>query len=91
MKLSLMREFVKLTENQNYTKTAEELYIALPVLSRHIVSLEEKLRVKLINRSRNSFELTEEGKLVLEEFRKILEVYGSSVHLHHSKWSAGAA
>lgn len=77
MKLNLMREFVKLAENQNFTKTAEELYIAQSVLSRHIVSLEEELRVKLINRSRNSFELTEEGKLVLEEFRKILETYGN--------------
>lgn len=72
-----MREFVKLAENQNYTKTAEELYIAQPVLSRHIVSLEEELRVRLINRSRNSFELTEEGRLVLEEFKKILDIYGN--------------
>lgn len=77
MKRNLMREFVKLEENQNYTKTAEELYIVQPVLSRHIVSLEEELRVRLINCSRKSFELTEEGQLVLEEFRKILETYGN--------------
>lgn len=77
MKLNLMREFVKLAENQNFTKTAEELYVAQSVLSRHIVSIEEELHVKLINRSRNSFELTAEGRIVQEEFKKILEMYGN--------------
>ncbi|HIT90651.1 MAG TPA: LysR family transcriptional regulator, partial [Candidatus Merdenecus merdavium] len=75
MKLSLMREFVKLAELQNYSRTAEELYIAQSALSRHIASLEEELRVQLINRTRNSFELTSVGEIVLEDFKRILSEY----------------
>lgn len=75
MKLSLMREFVKLAANRNYSRTAEELYIAQPVLSRHMASLEKELRVKLIDRTTNSFQLTDAGTVVLEDFKKILENY----------------
>ena len=75
MKLNVMREFVRLAPVRNYSKTAEELYIAQSALSRHIVSLEEELNVQLINRSRNSFELTPMGEIALEGFQKILDDY----------------
>lgn len=55
MKLSLMREFVTLANVQNFSRAAEELYIAQPALSRHIAALENELKTKLIDRSRNSF------------------------------------
>ena len=75
MKLSLMREFVRLAETQNFTRAAEDLYIAQPVLSRHMAQLEDELRVKLMNRTRNSFELTPAGKVAQQEFQKILDSY----------------
>lgn len=70
-----MREYVRLAANKNYSKTAEELFIAQPALSRHMASLEEELNAKLINRDRNGFELTPSGEIALEEFRKILQDY----------------
>lgn len=75
MKLNIMREFIKLAETQNFSRTAEELYIAQSALSRHMVSLEEELRVQLIRRTRNSFELTEAGEIVRDEFISILAKY----------------
>lgn len=75
MKLSIMREFVRLAENQNYSKTAEDLFIAQSALSRHIAALEQELGTKLIDRTRNSFALTASGKIVQEEFRGILTDY----------------
>lgn len=75
MKLNVMREFVKLAETKNFSRTAEELYIAQSALSRHMAALEEELRVQLIKRTRNSFELTEAGEIVREEFGKLLEDY----------------
>ncbi len=75
MKLSVMREFVRLAALKNYSRTAEELYIAQSALSRHIASLEREMNTPLINRSRNSFELTSAGELALERFQKILEEY----------------
>lgn len=70
-----MREFVRLTETKNYTRTAEELYIAQPALSRHIAALEEELGCQLINRSRTTFELTPAGEIVRDRFQKILGEY----------------
>lgn len=75
MKLNVMREFVKLSESKNFSRTADELYIAQSALSRHMAMLEDELRVQLIKRTRNSFELTDAGKIVREEFTKLLENY----------------
>lgn len=75
MKLNLMREFIHLAQTKNYSKTAEELFITQSALSRHIVSLEEELNVKLIDRTRNSFALTAMGEITLDSFQKILEDY----------------
>ena len=75
MKLSVMREFVRLAASRNYSRTAEELYIAQSALSRHMTALEKELNTQLINRTRNSFELTSMGEIALEGFQKILEDY----------------
>lgn len=75
MKISIMREYVRLAANKNYSKTAEELFVAQSALSRHIASLETELNTKLINRDRNGFALTPTGELVLKEFKKILSEY----------------
>lgn len=75
MKLNVMREFLKLAETKNFSRTAEELYSAQSALSRHMTALEEELRVQLIKRTRNSFELTDSGEIVREEFAKLLEGY----------------
>ena len=77
MKINIMREYVRLAANKNYTKTAEELFMTQSVLSRHIASLEEELNVKLIDRDRNGFALTPAGEIVLEEFETILTEYES--------------
>ena len=63
-----MREYVHLCNTKNYTKTAEELYIDQSALSRHIAALEKEIGAQLILRSKNSFQLTEAGKLVEMQF-----------------------
>lgn len=75
VKISVMREFVRLAALKNYSRTAEELFIAQSALSRHMASLEEELNTQLINRSRNSFELTPAGESALESFKKVLGEY----------------
>lgn len=75
MKMSVIREYVHLAQSKNFTRTAEEFYIAQSALSRHIAGLESELGVKLINRDRNHFKLTPAGEMTLEEFQKILATY----------------
>ena len=71
MKLSVMREYVHLCGTKNYSKTAEELYIDQSALSRHIMALEKEMGAQLIERTKNSFQLTEAGKLVEAQFKRI--------------------
>ncbi|MGI6216815.1 MAG: LysR family transcriptional regulator [Coriobacteriales bacterium] len=75
MKMNVIREYVHLAKSKNFTRTAEELYIAQSALSRHIAGLESELGVKLINRDHNHFSLTPAGQTTLEEFQKILVTY----------------
>lgn len=75
MKISIMREFVTLAQIGNFTRAAEELYIAQSALSRHLNSLEEELGVRLVERDHNFFRLTKSGEIAREEFTRILMEY----------------
>ena len=55
--------FLNLAETLNYTKTADELFISQPAVTRHINALETELGFKLFNRSvKRKIALTEAGK-----------------------------
>lgn len=75
MKMSVIREFVCLARSRNFTRTAQEMYIAQSALSRHISALEDELGAKLIERDHSHFELTPAGEATLETFRRILKEY----------------
>ena len=75
MKINHMREFLLLAANKNYTKTAEQLYMAQSVLSRHISAIEEEMGVRLIKRSSTFFELTDAGKIAVDGFKAIVTQY----------------
>ncbi len=80
MKISAMREFLLLAANRNYSKTAEQLYMAQSALSRHIAAMEDELGVQLIQRTKNSFQLTEAGEIAAEGFEKILKQYQQTLN-----------
>ena len=56
MKLSVMREFVRLAASRNYSRTAEELYIAQSALSRHMTALEKELNKQERTVKENGFD-----------------------------------
>lgn len=85
MKISHIREFLLLVSNRNFSKTAEQLYMAQSALSRHISSMEDELGIQLISRSTTTFSLTEEGEKAVEGFRKVMEEY------QHTLFRIGAA
>ena len=66
MKINHIREFLLLVSNRNFSKTAEQLYMAQSALSRHISSMEDELGVQLISRSTTTFSLTEEGEKAVD-------------------------
>lgn len=75
MPISLLREFIALSKNLNFSTTAQELYITQSVISKHIALLELKIGVTLVLRNHHSVELTEIGKLFLIESIAIVNRY----------------
>lgn len=70
--LRLVRYFVAVAEELNFTRAAERLHMAQPPLSAAIRQLEEQLGVALLARTTRQVELTAAGRRMLEEGRELL-------------------
>lgn len=64
--------FVLLAEKASFTATARELNLTPPAVSKRLAQLEQRLGVRLLNRSTRRVSLTDEGELYLESARRIL-------------------
>ncbi|MFV0344145.1 MAG: LysR family transcriptional regulator [Anaerocolumna sp.] len=64
--LSLYRIFNSVAATGNISRSAKELYISQPAISKGILRLEENIGVTLFIRSSRGVKLTEEGKLLYE-------------------------
>jgi DNA-binding transcriptional LysR family regulator len=79
VELRHVRYFIAVAECLNFSKAAQRLHIAQPPLSRQIRQLEEDLGVALLLRNKRSVELTEEGRVFLEEARKLVAQAGRAM------------
>lgn len=67
--LSLYRIFNSVASTGNISRSAGELFISQPAISKSILRLEENLGATLFTRSSRGVKLTEEGKLLYEYTR----------------------
>ena len=67
--------FVTVAKTLNYAKTAEQLSMTQPAVSRQIKSLENELGVQLFQRTTRSVTLTQIGRQFLSDARQILDIY----------------
>lgn len=65
---------IEIAKERSFSKAAEKLYIAQPSLSRYIINLEDKLGVKIFDRSKMPLEITEAGEKLIEYIYKCREL-----------------
>ncbi len=72
MELDQLRYFLRVAELENFTRSAEELGISQPALSRSIQKLEEELGRPVFERQGRAVSLTEAGTLLHRRAQQIL-------------------
>ena len=71
-RVSTMLSFVRVVDTGGFTSAARALNLATSVVTTHIKSLEERLGVRLLNRTTRSVSLTEAGRVYYERCVQIL-------------------
>ncbi|WP_027859372.1 LysR family transcriptional regulator [Marinobacterium jannaschii] len=70
--LHLMQVFVAVAEEEGFTRAARRLTMSPPAVTRAITALEERLKVKLLNRTTRYVRVTDAGRHYLEDARRII-------------------
>jgi DNA-binding transcriptional LysR family regulator len=71
--ISRVGVFLQVVKYESFTGAARALGMTGPAISKQVQSLEEKLGVKLLNRTTRHVSLTEEGAIYFDRARKALE------------------
>ena len=79
MNMQQLECFATLAKTLNYAKTAEQLSLSQPAVSRQIQSLETELNAKLFNRTTRSVSLTSVGFQFLDDAQQMLSLYYHSL------------
>ncbi|MDK9759643.1 LysR family transcriptional regulator [Vibrio sp. D173a] len=66
-------EFVAVAERESFTGAAAKLSTSVAQISRRVASLEERLAVKLFNRTTRKVSLTEAGQLYYQQCKQLVE------------------
>lgn len=68
----LMHVFVAVAEEEGFAAGARRLHMSPPAVTRAVAALEDRLRVKLLDRTTRFVRTTEAGQRYLDDARRIL-------------------
>jgi LysR family transcriptional regulator, regulator of peptidoglycan recycling len=71
--------FVAVAEHASFTKAAKQLHLSTATVSQTVRALEERLGVRLLNRTTRSVAPTEAGERLLAQLRPLLDDFESAV------------
>ena len=74
MNTESLRTFLLVAKLKNFTRVAEQLFIAQSTVTNRIAELERELAAKLLRRDTRNVALTEQGKAFCEYARRIVEM-----------------
>lgn len=74
MELRVLRYFIEVARMQNITAAAEKLHITQPTLSKQLIDLENELGTSLLNRGKRKTTLTDDGILLYQRAKEIVEL-----------------
>lgn len=79
LELSQLRCFVAVAEELHFGRAAERLHMTQPPVSRQVQLLEQRIGVRLLERSSRSVHLTSAGRCFLPDARQILRLAESAM------------
>lgn len=71
--LTSIRVFRQVVESGSFVAAADRLDMSTAMVSKHVMHVEQRLRVRLLNRNNRALSLTESGKVYFERTKTILE------------------
>jgi DNA-binding transcriptional LysR family regulator len=71
--LTSIKAFRQVVESGSFVAAAERLDLSNAMVSKHVMSLEQRLGVRLLNRNSRTLSLTEPGKVYFERCKTILD------------------
>src|SRR5687768_6022630 len=72
MELYQLRTFLTVAEEGNLTRAAEKLFTSQPAVSAQVKALEDELGMRLFERKSKGMQLTQAGKALCEQARRVV-------------------
>jgi DNA-binding transcriptional LysR family regulator len=76
--LHMMRVFARVAQRTSFAAAAEDLRMSRASVTKHVAAIEDRLGVRLLDRTTRSVSLTEAGRVYLERCLECLQAYDDS-------------